>query len=199
MRWVAVLLLGAGLPSSADTGRRPRPEWYPTGVGTRWTFEYAGADVVYTVTGTRRIGSTDCAVIEGSYAGEPGWTIYLGRDAWGTRMFSHEQGGKTWDLDSPMPLIPADGRKDRRWTWKGIYYGTECESEITDLGEEEIEVLGRRTRCRKVHHRAEMPGFQLTTTYWYAAGMGPVRSLVEYTIGGGVSRQEMTLKEFRKP
>lgn len=199
MRWLAALLL-AGMPLSADTGRRARMDWYPLATGTTWTFSYAGGEIVYTVTGTKRFGSVECTVIEARYAGQQSWTQYVGRDSWGYKIYGTEQSGTSWTHEPAMPLLPLGSQKGKTWTWKGNYFGSEYESENEDLGDEVLEVCGKKVTCRKIVARANLAGqLKMTTTHWYAPGIGPVRTEYDYDFGGGVSKQDMTLKDFKKP
>lgn len=199
MRRLAALLFCV-LPVSADTGRRPRADWYPLAEGTSWTFAYAGGEIVFTVAGSKRIGGAECTVIEAKYAGQTSWTQYVGRDSWGYKMYGMEQSGTVWTLDPAMPMLPTSASKGAKWSWKGNYYGSEYESEDEYLGEESLEVCGKKITCRKVISRAVLSGqLKMTTTHWYAPGIGPVKTEYDYDFGGGVSKQEMTLKEFKKP
>lgn len=184
-----LLLLGL-----ADTSPRHSADWYPCRVGTKWEYTYAGTAMELSVTGKRRIGSVDCAVFEYRYGGQVSYSQVMGRDAEGIRIFVMEQNGVQHVNDSPMTVLRLPLRKGRKWEWKGTWYGTGMSAEYEDAGEEALDVLGKRTVCRKVTGTWLMGGMNIGVTTWYARGIGMVKTLYSYQ--GGASH-EMVLKSFK--
>ncbi|MBI2900423.1 MAG: hypothetical protein HYY17_09565 [Planctomycetes bacterium] len=199
MRTAFVLLL-LELPGSADTTPRRYADWFPLRVGTEWRFKYGGGEWTQTIVARKRVGSVDCAVIEMRYGGQPSYTQYIGRDAEGVRVFGMEQGGRRLEMSAPMTYLRTPPRKGQKWSWKGDYFGSQTETAFEDEGDETVEILGKKTACRRVAGRWNLGDVQITmeTTMWFAPGMGIVKMRYAYEFGGGrETAQEMILTEFK--
>lgn len=185
----------------ADATRRRTADWYPLGIGTSWTYSYAGGEYTQAVVGHKRIGGVQCAQVEIRYQGHVGYTQYMTRDSDGVRIFSMQQQGNESTLESPMTLLKIPFRKGQEWTWKGSYFSSESEIRFTDEGEETLEVLGRKTPCRKVAADWLMTAVQMKmrTVTWFAQGIGVAKIAYAYEFGGGGAeiKQEILVREFK--
>jgi hypothetical protein len=183
-------LAAAPLPKAKD-GDAP---FLPTRVGDKRVSEIRGGDSVFELTEAvsevERKGDvlrvTLSKQLNGARPAE--WTF----EASGTGVVLVATNGNS--LATPRPYLRLPAKAGSSWTWDQEEPGV-APAKITRTvaGWEEIEVPAGRFRPLKVETKLETPRAPtLTGTYWFAAGVGEVKAVLNTSIG----EQTIVLKSF---
>jgi len=174
----------------------------PLSKGAKWTYGTdQEVDFIYEVTGTEKVGETECFVLEVRTSEDK-----LMRREWLT---SDEKGvkvhqalrGKHIKMTIEKPYFKVKAPFEKGASWEG-------ESKTSDgkvstykaevVAEEEVKVpAGAYKAWRlKTSHQSDAGG--VTAVEWWAPDVGMVRAEFEFSFGGSVTPVTYELKEFKK-
>ena len=161
-------------------------DYFPLSVGDSWTYRHNEDDSEFTVkvlsaekhpdgTMLYLVEKQAGAVIRYWYSKSSGWTL-LHREA-----YQHQEGIDR-QYQPPREFLKNPLITGAKWTWKGIGINGQLTSESNQvIGPEIVKVPAGTFRAMKVVSKVSDGETAGTKTYWYAAGVGLVKSI---TTGG---------------
>jgi hypothetical protein len=174
--------LMVGRSVTAQNARARVSDYFPLRVGDSWTYRHSEDDSEFTVkvlsaekqpdgTMLYLVEKQAGAVIHSWYSKSGGWTL-LHREAY------QEQEGISVKYEPPREFLKNPLIAGAKWTWKGIGINKQSASESNQVvGAEVVKVPAGRFRAMKVVSKVSDGETAVTKTYWYAAGVGLIKSM----------------------
>lgn len=164
-------------------------DYFPLRVGDSWTYRNTADGSEYSLKvlsdekqadgSTRYLveklaGPKDSLVkIHIWFSNEKGWVLMHGE-----RYPEHE--GLEAKYESPKKYLPNPLVPESKWEWSGIdYTRTPMSEESRVVGSEEVIVPAGKFRAMKVVSHVTGSSSPVTKTYWYAEGVGLVKTTSE--------------------
>jgi hypothetical protein len=206
LAWATVAALLAAIPAPTGAATPPVGDtYYPLAKGAKWTYTTDYGDdtlLVHEVTGTEKVGETECFIVEHKTVG-PALGTRLMRKEWlaadedGTKIHKVSRGKSELDVVKPFFKIKHVLRKDDEW--KGAAKAEENAPmyEYRVEGEEDVEVPAGKYKAVKVHVKIESgTRHSAEGTEWYAKNVGIVKSEITIKAGGEDFTMIAELKKF---
>lgn len=206
-RLAFVLCLAAtfGPSAAARVPSTPGDTYYPLAKGAKWTYSTDYADdteIVHEITGTEKVGETECFIVEHKTVSPTIGTRmmrkeWLASSADGVLIHKIQRGRSEMDVVKPFAKVKSEMRKDDEW--KGEAKGTENPPQYAVRVEEEcdVEVPAGKYKAWKVHLRIESgTRHSAEGTEWYVKNVGIVKSEVTIRAGGDDFTMVSELKKF---
>lgn len=198
MRSFAALLLVLGVilvstrPSIADDKVKP-PDYLPLKEGMKWHYQVEGNGVkVPLITQVAKIESINgqpLARVETVAKGMVVASEHLSNTPQG--IFRHRFNGV--DVSPPVCVLKYPVKNGASWESENKL-GEQKAKMACRVGSDEVEVPAGKYKAVTVQVDAEVEGMKLTTTYWFAAGVGIVKQTVEF----GGRKTTMALEKFER-
>jgi hypothetical protein len=168
---------------------KPAADYFPLRVGDSWTYRNISDESQYTLKVLAEEPQTDGATryqVE-LHAGVIILKLFSKTKEWvllhAERYPEHE--GMEAKYEPPRNYLPNPPKPGFTWTWKGRDY---TQSEVTEKGEvngfETVTVPAGNFRAMKVVNEVSSGSAVMRKTYWYADGVGLVKTT---TTGGKIS------------
>jgi hypothetical protein len=180
----AFLLLLATTNAAEKKSKPTEADYFPLRVGDSWTYRATNGDTQHSLnvmSEEKQADGTTRYLVE-TLAGVKVHTLYSKVSGW-VLMHSEiypEHEGLQAKYEPPRkylqnPLIPGS-----KWEWKGKDYTfTEVEEKYEVKGFEKVTVLAGKFRAMKVVSHVAGGVARMTKTYWYADGVGLVKSMTD--------------------
>ncbi len=204
---IAVLLT---LPLAANLGAGPwrGDSWYPLAKGTAWVYQTdydEDTDIIHEVSGTEKVGETECFVVEHKSHNEKEKRTRNLRKEWlaageeGVMIHKVQRGSSELGVDKPFFKLKGDLRKGEEWEGEARTSGDPVKYHYLVEGEEDVQVPAGKYRAVKIRikigqgerHSAE--GHE-----WYVKNVGLVKSEITLRFGAEGTTIVSELKEYRK-
>lgn len=175
--FVSLAILSAPSGLTADDKVRP-PDYLPLKEGTKWHYEVdIGGQKTKLVIQVAKIESIDgrllarleAALTPGSTASE-----HLSNSPQG--IFRHDFNGMK--VSPPVCLLKYPVKNGASWESEHKF-GDQTVKMACRVGTEEVEVPAGKYKAVTVQVDAELVGMKVTTKYWFAAGVGIAKQIVE--------------------
>jgi hypothetical protein len=189
-------LLAAGVVAQNRKPATPVRDFFPLRVGDSWTYRQEETDTEYTVkvlsAEKQADGSTRYqlekqagAQIQSWYSKTDGWVLMHGETYVGQQLKSTYEPARRFLSN---PLVAGE-----KWTWKGKTVTNIDVIEFNEVvGSETVKVPAGTFRAMKIISKVDDGGAAMTKTYWYADGVG----LVKTTTEGGQIKYGWELKDY---
>ena len=176
-----LLTLTLGQSVTAQKASARVSDYFPLRVGDSWTYRHIEDDSEFTVkvlsaekqpdgTMLYLLEKQAGTIIHSWYSKASGWTL-LHREAY------QQQEGADVKYDPPREFLKNPLIAGARWTWKGKSITRQDASESNQVtGAEVVKVPAGRFRAMKVVSKVTDGEIAVTKTYWYAAGVGLIKS-----------------------
>jgi hypothetical protein len=197
---IALTILLASISAAAEKAKPAAADYFPLRVGDSWTYHNTSGDGEYSLKvlseEKQPDGSTRYLVemvsgvkIHSWFSKNSGWVLMHGE-----RYPEHE--GLEIKYEPPKQYLQNPLVAGSKWGWKGKdYTQTERSENNHVVGFEKITVPAGKFRAMKVVSEVG-GGAAMTKTYWYAEGVGLVKSTTE---GGQIKYGwELTNYSFKK-
>jgi hypothetical protein len=180
----ALTLLLLTMSAAAQKSKAPGHDYFPLRVGDSWTYRMANGDTAYSVKvlgaekqadgSTRYLVETLAGVkVHALFSKASGWVLMH----W-ERYPEHEGLEVKYEPARQYlqnPLVAAS-----KWEWKGKdYTQMELKENNQVVGFEKVTVPAGKFRAMKVVSQVAGAAIRMTKTYWYADGVGLVKSMTE--------------------
>ena len=206
-----ILLLLAFLTLALSFARAKEPktsaDYFPLRVGDSWTYRNTADPSEYTlkVLGEEKQADGSTRYLVEKLAGPKdspvkihlwfskanGWVLLHGE-----RYPEHE--GLEAKYEPPKQYLPSPPAPEAKWEWSGKdYTQTPMSEESRVVGSEEITVPAGKFRAMKVVSQVTGSSAPVTKTYWYADGIGLVKTTSE--AGDIKYGSELADYSFKKP
>lgn len=168
---------------TAQRKKAPTRDYFPMRVGDSWTYRQDEGDAEYTVKvlsaekqadGTTRymLEKQAGAQIKSWYSKSNGWVLMHGESYVGQELKSTYEPPRQF-LKNPLV---AGGK----WNWKGKAITNMDATEFNEvIGPEMVKVPAGTFRAMKIVSKIDDGGAAMTKTYWYADGVGLVKTTSE--------------------
>jgi DUF3108-like len=201
------LLILASVPGAPAKEPKASTDYFPLRVGDSWTYRNSADQSEYTlkVLGEEKqadgsvryqveklAGPKDSPVrIHLWFSKANGWVLLHGE-----RYPEHE--GMEAKYEPPKQYLPSPPAPDAKWEWNGKdYTQTPMREKSRVVGSEEITVPAGKFRALKVVTEVTGNSAPVTKTYWYAGGVGLVKTTSE--AGEIKYGSELADYSFKKP
>lgn len=202
IRALALICLALMLSSSSVLAQRRsrRPargaaaaskDFFPLRVRDSWTYRHSeGSEFTYTVLSEeKQADGTVQYVVElksGSqinyHYSKPSGQVLLHRIS-----YPQEETGLKIDFNPGKPYLKNPLTAGAKWEWAGKDIGQNDTAESHQvIGQEWVEVPAGRFRAMKMVSKLTLGGAQATRTFWYAEGVGLVKSTTEAKSAAGL-------------
>lgn len=184
---LALLLLLMVMSVAAQKRARPARDYFPLRVGHAWTYRNDTGDTEYTVKVISEEKQSDgtihylvekqVGVAIQSWYSKPAGMVLMHREAY------HEQEGLDVRHEPARAVLKSPLTAGLKWFWKGKgITGGDVSESYEVVGIEVVRVAAGRFRAMKIVSKvADGTAPLMTRTYWYADGVGLVKSLTEST------------------
>ena len=201
-----LLALGAAAVGTGASAAKPKPvkpeaDYFPLRVGESWTYRNTSDDSQYSFKvlaeelpagGAPRyqVELRAGVIVHKSFSKEDGWVLL-----WADRYVEHE--GLEVKYDPPKKFLQNPLKAGSSWTWQGKDY---TQVDVTEknavIGFETVTVPAGKFRAMKVVSEVSDSNAVMTKTYWYADGVGLVKTT---TVGGAITYgSELVDYSFKK-
>jgi hypothetical protein len=211
MKRLAVLVCMAAMvgptapPAAARAATNPGDTYYPLGKGYKWTYSTDYSDdteLIHEVTGSEKVGETECFIVEHKTVGPTLGTRlirkeWLAADAEGVLIHKIQRGRSELEVVKPFFKVKNAMRKDDEW--KGEAKATENPPLHSFRVEEEsdVEVPAGKYKAWKVHIKIESGSrHSAEGTEWYVKNIGLVKSEITIRAAGEDFTLVSELKKF---
>jgi hypothetical protein len=189
-------LLAPGVVAQNRKPGAPVRDYFPMRVGDSWTYRQEESDAEYTVKVLSAEKQADKSVryLLEKQAGAQFQSWYSKINGWvlmHAEAYVEQQQKSTYEPARQFlknPLVAGE-----KWTWTGK---TVTNADVTEfnevVGAETVKVPAGTFRAMKVVSKVDDGGAVVTKTYWYAAGVG----LVKTTTEGGQIKYGWELKDY---
>jgi|GEM_PF-470345 len=195
-----LLMLSASSVLAQRRSRRPArgaaaapasKDFFPLRVGDSWTYRHSeGNEFTYTVLSEeKQADGTVQYVVElksGSqinyYYSKPSGQVLLHRIS-----YPQEETGLKIDFSPAKPYLKNPLTAGAKWEWAGKDIGQNDTAESHQvIGPEVVEVPAGKFRTMKMISKLTLGGAQAIRTFWYAEGVGLVKSTTEAKSAAGL-------------
>jgi hypothetical protein len=184
---------GGAAPASKD--------FFPLRVGDTWTYRHSeGSDFTYKVLSEeKQPDGTVQYVVElksgtqiNYYYSKPSGQVLLHRIS-----YPLEETGLKIDFSPAKPYLKNPLTAGAKWEWAGKDIGQNDTAESHQvIGPEWVEVPAGRFRAMKMISKLTLGGSQATRTFWYAEGVGLVKSTTEAKSAAGLFSYGFVLTDY---
>lgn len=206
-----ILLL---LSSSATMGQRrkkraggQRPaasqEFFPMRPGDSWTYRHSeGSQFTIKVLSEQKQPDNTIQYVVELLSGNLIHYYYSRANGWillHRIVYPQEETGLKVEYNPAKQYLPNPLAKGAKWDWSGKDIGQNDVAESSQvIGPEWVEVPAGRFRAVKIVSNVTMGGSSATRTYWYADGVGLVKSTTEAKTAAGLFSYGFSLIDFKK-
>jgi hypothetical protein len=191
------LTVGPAQLASAPAEKDDAPDYYPLKVETKWHYRVSSGvqepvEVVNRIAKIEKIDDQSLARLECSRDGNVTATEHLASTSKG--VFRHRTNGI--ESSPPICLLRYPVKKDDSWnieTTVGEEKGKITCTVLDDKAEIEVPAGKYTAVCVKVEIKTKDK--ELSTTYWFAAGVGMVKQTLEL----GITSVKLELEKVEKP
>ena len=193
--WIVFVL--AALVNSTARGQTElvSSEWFPTGVGTSWTYRVPDGKIIVKVTKHEKQGEFICARFETLDKGEVVAVQDVAVTADKVRRVAHD-GEK---VQPPLELLPLPAAKGKKWAIDSKMIsrgGSDAIQGTFATDEEDVKVpAGEFKKAIRVTGEITINGQATTIRSWYAPKFG----LIKQRIVLGTQIHEMELEKMEPP
>ena len=178
---LGILLLAANAPAQKP---KPGADYFPLRAGDSWTYRNTGDDSRYTIKVLSEEPQADgtilyqvelrAGVIVLKFFSKPKGWVLLHAD----RYPEHE--GLEAKYEPPKQYLPNPLKTGLKWNWAGRDYTSTEVTEASEVtGSETVTVPAGKFRAMKVVSKITGGAAVMTKTYWYADGVGLVKTTTE--------------------
>ncbi len=167
MRILAVLILLCGELSAQE-------DFIPCKKGRKWVYKQGDSEFVQTVTGSEKIGGTECFLFESEMV-EKKECMWLAQVADGVWLYRVRSGETTWDLPKPALLLKYPLKQGDKWDARVPMGDIAIEYQFENGGQEEVEVPAGKYSAWVVKMKGTAAGQEFSGAYWYVKGVGNVK------------------------
>lgn len=185
-RTLFAIILLALLPPLRVSAEDPKPaaDYFPLRVGDSWTYRNDGGAGEYTYKVEREdpqpgqasrflVLLTAGVKVENFYSKADGWVLLHGLNY-------PEHEGLQVKYDPPKQYLPNPPVEGKTWEWSGKdQSGNDRHEESRVAGIEEITVVAGKFRAMKIVSKITGASQPMTKTYWYAEGVGMVKTTTD--------------------
>jgi hypothetical protein len=194
----AFLTISVAAQKRAAVGR----DYFPLRVGDSWTYRNDMGDTEYTVkvlSAEKQADGTllyllekQVGVVIHSWYSKRGGMVLMHREAY------HEQEGMDVKHEPARQFLKNPLAAGDKWFWKGrSVTGQDATESYRVVGTEVVKVAAGTFRAMKIESKVSEGASALKKTYWYADGVGLVKSLTQSTdLENG---WELVSYSFKKP
>lgn len=173
----------ASLGAAAQKSKAPAPDYFPLRVGDSWTYRNTsdGSQFSLKVVSEEKQGDGTIRYQVEKLAGVRILTWFSKVSGWVLMHLESypEHEGLQAVYEPPKQYLKNPLVASAEWTWKGKDQTlTDVDESNKVLGFEKVSVPAGKFRAMKVVSRVG-GGVQMTRTYWYAEGVGLVKSTTE--------------------
>ena len=180
---IALALFLLAMSAAAQKSKAPVHDYFPLRVGDSWTYRSASGNTEYSLkvlSEEKQADGTIRYLVE-KVAGAKVQTLFSKASGWvlmhSERYPEHE--GLEAKYEPARQYLKNPLIAGARWGWTGKdYTQTELEEDNQVVGLENVIVPAGKFRAMKVVSRVG-GGAPMTRTYWYADGIGLVKSMTE--------------------
>jgi hypothetical protein len=183
---LALAFLFIALTGSVAAQKRGMPvrDYFPLRVGDSWTYRNDMGDAEYTVkvlSEEKQADGTILYLIEKragveihSWYSKPAGSVLMHREAY------PQQEGLDVKHEPARQVLLTPLVAGAKWLWKGkSITGQDAVESSQVIGPEMVEVPAGKFRAMKIVSKVSNGALAMKITYWYAAGVGLVKSLSE--------------------
>ena len=200
--YTSALLLLFFVSSALAEKPKPAADFFPLRVGDSWTYRNSEGGADYTLKVLReepQQGAATRYLIE-MLAGVQVHSWFSKADGWvvlhGEKYPEHE--GLEAKYEPPKRYLPDPLVPGAKWNWQGKDHTQTERSEQSHVeGFEEVTVLAGKFRALKVVSLMTGAATPMTRTYWYADGVGLVKTMTD--AGKIQYSSELVDYSFKKP
>ncbi len=176
-------LLAAGVVAQTQKTKVPVRDFFPLRVGDSWTYRQEESDAEYTVKVLSAEKQADGSMryllekqagvqIQSWYSKTNGWVLMHGEAYVGQELKSTFEPARQFLKN---PLVAGE-----KWNWKGKAITNMDFAESNEVvGPETVKVPAGTFRAMKIVSKVDDGGAAMTKTYWYADGVGLVKTTSE--------------------
>jgi hypothetical protein len=185
---LALAFLAAVLAMSGAAQKRGVPvrDYFPLRVGDSWTYRNDEGDTEYTIkvlSEEKQADGTILYLLEQkagldihSWYSKSNGAVLMHREAY------PQQEGLDVKHEPARQVLPERLVAGAKWNWKGrSITGQDVFESYQVVGPELVKVAAGTFRAMKIVSKVSNGDAVMTKTYWYAAGVGLVKSLTEST------------------
>jgi hypothetical protein len=206
------LLLMLLLSSSEAMGQRPKKrvggqspaaskQFFPLRPGDSWTYRHSEGSqfTVKVLSEQKQPDNTIQYLVELSsgnlihyyYSNARGWILLH------SIVYPQEETGLKVEYNPAKQYLPNPLANGVKWEWKGKDIGQNDVAESSQvIGPEWVEVPAGRFRAVKIISKVTLGGSSATKTYWYADGVGLVKSTTEAKSAAGLFNYGFSLIDY---
>ena len=179
---LAILMAAPSAPAAKPTPNAA--DYFPLRVGDSWTYRNTGGGSEYTLKILSEEKQADGSIrylveklagvkIHSWFSKESGWVLMHAE-----RYIEHE--GLEAKYDPPKRYLPNPLAAGAKWEWNGLdQTRTEMSEQSQVIGFEKVTVPAGKFRAMKVVSQVTGGATPMTRTYWYASGVGLVKTTTE--------------------
>lgn len=198
---IALALFLAATSASAEKPKPPAADFFPLRAGDSWNYRNTSGDSQYSLKVLNEEKQSDGSIryevellagvqVRKFFSKPKGWVLLHAE-----RYPEHE--GLEAKHDPPKKYLPNPLKAGLKWNWAGR---DSTQTEVTENSEvtgfETVTVPAGKFRAMKVVSKVTGGAALMTKTYWYADGVGLVKTT---TVGGEIKYgSELTDYSFKK-
>jgi DUF3108-like len=178
---IALALFLLAMSAAAQKSKAPVLDYFPLRVGDSWTYRSASGDTEYSVKVLNEEKQADGTIryLVEKVAGAKVHTLFSKASGWvlmhAERYPEHE--GLEAKYEPARQYLKTPLVAGSQWSWKGEdYTKTELKEDNQVVGRENVTVPAGKFRAMKVVTKVAGGATPMTRTYWYADGIGLVKS-----------------------
>jgi hypothetical protein len=181
---IALTIFLLTMSAAAQKSKAPVPDYFPLRVGDSWTYRSTSGETKYSLKvlgeekqadGTIRylVEKLAGAIVHMLFSKTSGWVLMHSE-----RYPEHE--GLEAKYEPARQYLKNPLVAGSKWEWKGKdSTQTEVEENNQVVGLEKVAVRAGKFRAMKVVSRVTGAATPMTRTYWYADGVGLVKTMTE--------------------
>jgi hypothetical protein len=198
---LAAAVVAAGAGAAKPKPEQAPPDFFPLRVGDSWTYRNTSDNSEYGFKVLAEEPPTGGApryqvemragvIVHKSFSKEDGWVVL-----WEDRYVEHE--GLQMKYEPPKKYLQNPLKPGFKWTWQGKDSTQTDFTEKNDVvGFETVTVPAGKFRAMKLVSEVSGGNAVMTKTYWYADGVGLVKTT---TVGGAITYgSELVDYSFKK-
>ena len=172
-------------------------DFLPLQEGNQWTYTMSnGMQMATKIVGFENVGAVRCAIAETAMGGQTS-REYLAADAQGIKAYMSQTQGREFRYDPPMLRVKLPYQEGDTWEATVSQFGMAMTTSSQSIGREQVQTPVGTFDAIKIRATVNMgPGQSMVSTTWYAAGIGPVRQVMQM---GGQELNAMLASTNVKP
>jgi len=154
-------------------------DYMPLKEGNQWTYTMSnGIEMTTRIVGFENVRGVRCAVAETGMGGQSS-REYVAVDAQGIKSYMAVMQGQQIPYDPPLVRLKLPYRQGDAWQSTISQFGMTMNTSFQSAGSERVQTPAGTFDCVKVQSSMTLPGqAPMTSTTWYADGVGPVRQVM---------------------